>query len=131
VEEALALIAADMRVLQGHDRVFQVVQVDHRHIFDRGVGSRIFHAEARDDLHEMIEQPLRVEPGGSLKIFAKPFLGDIQPEMWHLASLLENVPHIAERPWDRRARSPMQAPSRRTNVKAIRRSSVSRTSIDM
>ena len=49
--------------------------------------SRSVHAKARDNLYEMIQQSLRVEPGGSLKVFAKPFFGDIQPEMRHARSL--------------------------------------------
>lgn len=87
VQEPLALVASDMRVHQRDDRVLEIAEVDHRHLLRGRLHSRSVHAKVRDDLHEMVQEPLRVEPGGSLKVFAKPLLRDIQPEMRHVRSL--------------------------------------------
>ena len=87
VQEPLVLVASDMRVHQRDDRVLEIAQVDHRQLFRRRFRSRSVHAKARDNLYEMIQQSLRVEPGGSLKVFAKPLLRNIQPEMRHVRSL--------------------------------------------
>jgi hypothetical protein len=91
MEKSLGGIASHMRIRERDDGVFEVGQVDHRHLFRRGVRSRVVHAEVGHDLYESIEEPPRVEPGGSLKVIPEPIFGHVQPEMRHANELMMNA----------------------------------------
>ena len=91
VKKPLRRIAGHVRAGQGDDGVFEIAQVDHRHLWLRRTGRRILHPKLRDDLDEAIEQLAGVESGGALKVVPQPFFRDVQPEMRHANELMMNA----------------------------------------
>ena len=81
VQETFRMVARHVRVIERHDGMLEVAQVDHRHlagIVGSSTALTFGMRRSGDHLHQMIQQFLRVEARRGFEVFGEPFLAQLR-----------------------------------------------------